>query len=347
MERTNKRNAWLDLIKLFASFMVVFIHIKFPGIVGRMIDALARFAVPLFFAVSGFFAFGATTKAIKRRLIKIVELYLIASLVYHFYYIVLALKAEGGTGFLQYITGRFNFGGLKLFLILNIPFSSEHLWFLLALAYVYVIWIVAMKISVNDTCVFIISTLCLVAHLVLGEGLSIFGVKISSEYVRNFALMGVPFFGFGYLIAKNKEKIANIKNYILILMIVFGVVELCLSNYYFGKNELYIGAICCCFVLLAIAIKNADRSVNSFWQYLSSANTDIYVYHILISEAGLLFLGIIGVRYWEGVFTYIWTVAVCLLSLLFSLVKTFVFSKIAEAMKKRKAEKLSAQEDTK
>ena len=44
-----QKNHTLELLKLFASYMVVFIHVSFTGKFGTMVDALARFAVPFFF----------------------------------------------------------------------------------------------------------------------------------------------------------------------------------------------------------------------------------------------------------------------------------------------------------
>ena len=51
------KNNTLEIIKLFASYMVVLIHFYFRDGVGSLMDALARFAVPLFFVVSGFYSY--------------------------------------------------------------------------------------------------------------------------------------------------------------------------------------------------------------------------------------------------------------------------------------------------
>ena len=58
------RNKSLDAAKAIAAFLVVFIHISFPGMTGRIIKTLARSAVPFFFMVSGFFCYyGAQSAA--------------------------------------------------------------------------------------------------------------------------------------------------------------------------------------------------------------------------------------------------------------------------------------------
>ena len=53
------RNRNLDVLKFVASIFVIFIHISFPGNFGVFVGALARFAVPAFFMVSGYFSYKA------------------------------------------------------------------------------------------------------------------------------------------------------------------------------------------------------------------------------------------------------------------------------------------------
>lgn len=48
-------NRFLYMVKGIACIMVILIHVKFPGNLGTISETLARFAVPMFFAVSGRF----------------------------------------------------------------------------------------------------------------------------------------------------------------------------------------------------------------------------------------------------------------------------------------------------
>lgn len=74
------RNKTLDLIKLLSAYAVIFIHFRMPGIPGAFADALSRFAVPLFFVISGYYAFGNDNKKLKRKALNIGKLYLSATL---------------------------------------------------------------------------------------------------------------------------------------------------------------------------------------------------------------------------------------------------------------------------
>lgn len=328
---SNNRNSILDFIKLIASFFVVLIHFSFTGILGNIFDALARFAVPFFFAVAGFFSFGAEIKNIKKRIFKILFLYLFASIIYHLYSLFITIYSFGKASFFSYFVKTFSFENFISFLFFNSPFSSDHLWFLLALVYVYLIWLLIIKFCKNDIFIFVLSTFLLVIHLILGEVLSIFGFQVKIEYVRNFALFGLPFFGFGYLINKHQNKFNNVNFYALILLLVFGCAESVLSNFFLGKNELYLGSICCCFSLIIIALKHSEKKLNRILTTISSTNTDIYIYHIVIAKSISFILGLIGFPVTNLIFKNFLPIAVCIICIIFSLIKNFILSKLFKA----------------
>lgn len=50
-------NYCMDFLKGIACILVVFIHVKFPGDFGQAVQAIARFAVPFFFMVSGYYCY--------------------------------------------------------------------------------------------------------------------------------------------------------------------------------------------------------------------------------------------------------------------------------------------------
>lgn len=51
------RNSNLDIAKAIACIGAVIMHCSFPGVVGKFVAYLFKFAVPLFFMVSGYFLF--------------------------------------------------------------------------------------------------------------------------------------------------------------------------------------------------------------------------------------------------------------------------------------------------
>ena len=184
------RNRCLDLIKFISAFMVVFIHIKFRGEFGDIVTALARFAVPLFFMVSGFFTYKISAKKIRNRMLKLFLLYLIASVIYHSWAILAAIKDLGINGLFLYIKSAFTLYNLVCFLLFNMPFSSSHLWFLLALIYIYAIWRLVVKLG--DKFVLFLSCFCL-AEDTLASSVSISSIKSDILPLTSSASKGSAF----------------------------------------------------------------------------------------------------------------------------------------------------------
>lgn len=57
------RNRTFDLFKWVAALFVLLLHVPFPGDVGGTVRMFARWAVPFFFMVSGYFTYGASHAA--------------------------------------------------------------------------------------------------------------------------------------------------------------------------------------------------------------------------------------------------------------------------------------------
>lgn len=68
----------LNCAKGIACIFVILIHCTFPGIVGEMLQAIARFAVPLFFTVTGYFLLDSHGKVTRARILYIIGLKLIS-----------------------------------------------------------------------------------------------------------------------------------------------------------------------------------------------------------------------------------------------------------------------------
>lgn len=90
IETKHQRNTCLDLIKGVACIFVVFMHCEFPGVFGIFVQSIARFCVPFFFMVSGYYCYrGDGDVDYGKKLRHIVWFTLAASLFYlgitHFY----------------------------------------------------------------------------------------------------------------------------------------------------------------------------------------------------------------------------------------------------------------------
>ena len=329
---TEQKNNTLELLKLFASYMVVFIHVLFYGKMGVTIDALARFAVPFFFLVSGYYSYQITCEKIKKRIKNILTLLILSTFCCTLFEIITLLKynKEGLITFLSKYTDLDTYVNLLVF---NVPVSSGHLWYLLAVLYVYIIYYFATKFNVKEKLIFTVSTFLLLAHIILGEGLSIFGIVIPIPFVRNFALMGIPFFALGLFVKKYECKFRNIPNYTIWIFLVIGALESVVSRFLLGGNELYIGSLFVLVAIVCVFIKWADAKYPSFLTALEGCSTYVYIFHIIISTVIFIFYGILGIDIYSSVILEnLHPIIVCVASTVFA----YLFIKIPKKLSKTK-----------
>ena len=131
-----RRNQTLDCIRMLACSLVVFAHVPFPGAVGEWISCLFRFAVPFFFAVSGYFSFGVTAGKLTGRLVYLLKLNLFAIGIS----LLCELAAAWGSGGDPVYTLREavpTVGQLAKWVFLHVNPFGGHLWYLTAAAVCY------------------------------------------------------------------------------------------------------------------------------------------------------------------------------------------------------------------
>ena len=333
-----QKNNTLGLLKLLAAYMVVFIHISFYGEFGAAVDALARFAVPFFFLVSGYYSYQTPPEKIKKRIKNILSLLIFSSVCCTAFEILKLLKYNTD-GLMALFDKYTHFGTYVDLLVFNLPVSSGHLWYLFAALYVYVIFYFATKFHIKEKLIFIISISLLILHLLLGEGLSVLGIEIPIPYLRNFALMGIPFFALGLFAKKQEHKFRNVPNYMIVLLIAIGAFESVISRYFFGENELYIGSLLVLAAIVCLFIKGADVKYPSFLTALDGCSTYIYIFHIIISTSLFIVYGMFGIDIYSSVISEnLHPIIVCVASTVFaylimkikSFQKTFNFKKQAE-----------------
>ena len=124
---------------------------------------------------------------------------------------------------------------------------------------IYVVFYFVTKFQVKDKVIFVVSFSLLILHILLGEGLSVVGIKLSIPLVRNFAVMGIPFFALGLFVKKYEHKFQTIPNYVVFLSVIIGVFESIISRFMFGENELYIGSVLLLAAAVCVVIKGKDN----------------------------------------------------------------------------------------
>ena len=139
--KSNQKNLVLNVAKLIAAYMVVFIHVSFPGKFGTAMVCLARFAVPFFFIVSGYFSYAKfnqdNIEKIDKKILTTAFLYLESI---GLYLLIVLGMLRNSEKFINWLLAGLNYKGIIKWLFFN-KFHNielEHLWFIGALLYCYI-----------------------------------------------------------------------------------------------------------------------------------------------------------------------------------------------------------------
>ena len=217
-------------MKAVAACFVVFIHIGFPGETGQIVKVIARFAVPFFFMISGYFCYydekrcGGESCDTKRDVTKnsdikrgknatdkiplkirhILRLFLIAVLFYITWEILMTgLEGKSIFSWMQEAVERQH---IKEFVKYNSTSQIRaHLWFLPALLYCYFLDYFIEKFHLRKLAYACIPVL-LGTLLWRAEICRIYGGFYHTMEYRNYLYTGMPFYLLGQMIHEYQGK---------------------------------------------------------------------------------------------------------------------------------------------
>ncbi len=290
----------------------MFIHCSFPSPIGGMMNGLARFAVPLFFMVSGYFSFGRGMDTVRRRLRNTFRVFLTANIVY-FLWDLFVLYRDGALT-LTAVSDLFAPGALAEFVFLNQSPFMYHLWFLGALLYCYLFYGLLVRFGKEER-VYILIPVCLVVNLVLGEGLGILERSVPVAYMRNFWVTGLPFFLWGHWFAREQKENrlhVGMKSCLFAMGVgaCLSMGEMLLS----GGAELYVGSILMTAGIFAVAVQNPAWGKGSLLARSGEKDAQhIYLWQVMVyslTSSLAHSLGVSGHKLYE----WLMPLAVCLAS---------------------------------
>lgn len=341
------RNKTFDKIKALACILVILIHCKFPSAFGDVFEALARFGVPMFFAIAGVYLAKASddTYALRqklfRKLLRTVKITFKIWVIYTLYSFIYAMSVN--YGFDAWFHEKFNlfeFSRLILFnsgkFIYDFTYAFDHMWYLFALIYVYgLCYIFAPFMRILKVPL----TVILLAFLYFGEFLQIyypirpFGISVSVWYViRNWLFVGIPFTCLGYMI-NNDNRIKDIRHpyKISFILTCAGIFMTFIEYLKWGSVEVYFGSTLIVIGLLIAGICSGDKGrlddqkkegLLSFTLSFTGKNlsSDIYYYHVMfISLFGYIIDRVYPDAYGNTLFMYFRPIIVITITILISL----------------------------
>lgn len=285
----------MELAKLVASFFVVFIHVPFPGDFGILVDGLGRYAVPMFFAISGYFNYQADSGKVWKRTRHLISLYVIA-VVLHLLWGCIVTEAEGGSTVAYLIKAVPDPDEFTRWLIIQTdPFSGQ-LWYLNSAIVTYVVYWVYVRFY-GETKVdyrplyfaaFVLFAIyfgfCTVT--VVGHG----GEALLSS--RNAWFTGIPMFTLGIFVREHQQQI--FENFRLTagklwIMLAIGVLLVIQQWNAIGLPGMPFGTlfIIAALVLLLVSHPNVGGK-SGFVQRLALKcgpwSTWIYILHLIVNS---------------------------------------------------------------
>ena len=308
-----QKNAMLNCLKGLACISVVFIHISFPGKTGAVMDKLGIYAVPIFYMIAGYYAFGKNEDVINRRLWKIVKIFTAAAALYFCFYFGLALYSHNAAAWL---TKNFSLKALiKLVVFCTISYAIP-LWYLIAMIETYILWLFAVKYEKEQ---FLVKLTPVLFLLYLASTIYCETKGLNWSWKTNFLTRALPWFLTGYHIhSLPEEQLQNINDRKLLVLSIAGAVITVIPVLFETKIDFScVGAIPYAVPMFLYAVKHPNQTISILLEYIGSRlSLYMYILHPILGRClDILFGNLLGMNK-ETPF-YQWTKPVIVLSLTF------------------------------
>ena len=254
-----KKNNCLNFFKGIACIFVIIIHVRFPNYyVYGVFQSCARFAVPLFFMISGYYA---ESKKHTQKAIHMAKICLGASVYWILFRYLMCFVGGNKQDLISLTIELFAPASWIRLLIFNDDPYIQLLWFLFSLLYCYLIFGFFRGIGKLNILISLILP-CLCLHFLIGNIIAPLGViDIDLAYYRNAWLMGIPLFMIGYVLRKKRQAILgrldkwiNVPNIIICFLI--SIVEWCITGY---RCQMHVGSIFAAALIVLYAEKYPER----------------------------------------------------------------------------------------
>ena len=219
--------------------------------------AFGRFAMPLFFIISGYYLFskdGHSEKSLPRKIkhillliVFIKVLYLLVDIVYY----------TAGVIDLEYLVTAF----------LVCEESTMHLWFVYALFLLYLWWHIMRYFNLDVKRISLtLSVIVLALSLTFGVLLRFAGINTvagtSTLYIDEiiYPFIGIPFFTFGYYLHMYKEEFdSRVSTPLLVTVTLIGMITPIVASFYIPKSTLYFGSVLASIGLFMLTFRVPDN----------------------------------------------------------------------------------------
>lgn len=302
-----KENHFLYTISGIACILVIFIHVKFPGYVGRLLLPITRFAVPFFFALSGYYCKWICGKSVRmgKGGGKIRKFFILFLKIWFFYLILsLLISFLEGNNFHSWVSEKFTIGNISVLLLFNHSslleitwYTSDSLWFLPAMAYVYFVislfgsFINRYRISI----LIILGTVLMVGQFISkGKTISLLDETINAAVlVNNWLFDGLFFFLLGNTIKMftPKLKLPNIDAFVFCEVVAALSLLTIGESFIFHEVDVYFGSILTVIFIFLTAEKLSTHRIPLLSFTGKNLSANIYYWHVFIKALVIVAIG--------------------------------------------------------
>lgn len=299
-----KQNKCLNFFKGLACILVVSLHVRFPvATIDGPLQCMARFAVPLFFMISGYYCCYERvedyTKKIPSKIVHIGKICIISFVFWIIMQFAVYMFGAGEHNIVELLESIFGLKALIRLLLLNDDPVISILWFLLALLYCYVIYYICAKRNIIGILPKLIIP-CLIIHFILGNiGNGLLNWTFDVEYYRNVWFMGLPLFSIGHEIKRCQSQILEKVNSSKAFYLIIGGMGLSLVEWGIvgGRQQMYIGSLMMAVGMAVYSIWNSQSYIIKIIAVIGQRYSSVvYVIHIAVGIMLDKMMKIIGLQ---------------------------------------------------
>lgn len=263
--------------------------LSFARGIGGGVTAIARFAVPTFFAISGRFYVskselrrnGRAVKAIKKAS-SYYKLYLLFCLFWVIIFVI--LEKSPYRELARWAKISITPSNIFRMLFMGVALGNEYLWYMHAIAIVFLIIAVCERFDLFQFLLRkpVVYTLIALFWFV-SEGISLIFDKAAPYWLyRNGAIEGLAFFILGMYVKKHPFYIGKLH---LIIMYICGLVLPVIEYLTIGRREFYFGCLILVFAILSgePIMSVSHVRVNLLSRIAQKYGLQLYLYHALVS----------------------------------------------------------------
>lgn len=255
-QRAQQRNNAFDYLRVIAFCGVVVLHVVTPnGPFSIALNVLARFSVPFFFSLAGYFSWGIEAAKIRARIISTGKLCLAGVVLY---------GVTSAIGLTPSINDFLVIDGVpatvRNFLVWNYYPTAYPLWYLFALLYVYIFAYGVVRFHIAPKHLIAYGAGLLVARFALSELTPT--VEPLGFEMRSWLFFGIPFFCLGMYLRCNVSKLRHVAFVYGFALIALGIILSFLECVLFGLQEVYLGSVILVVGCYVMCVRHPLTSLN-------------------------------------------------------------------------------------